>query len=80
MTNDHLRLVMAARLHASSGTGRAIRLAAGLSLAEIGTVVGANESTVWRWEQGQARPRGDRAVRWAKLLSMLERSGTSAAA
>jgi DNA-binding transcriptional regulator YiaG len=80
MTNDDLRLVMAARAHAISGTGLAIRRASGLSLAEIGSVVGATESTIWRWERGQARPRGDRAVRWARLLSMLERSNTSTAA
>lgn len=71
MTTDHLLLIAAAHRYASDGTGRAIRQAAGLSLAEVGDAIGVDASTVWRWEDGRTRPRGERGARWAVLLNKL---------
>ncbi|HEY6115915.1 MAG TPA: helix-turn-helix domain-containing protein [Candidatus Dormibacteraeota bacterium] len=70
-TKDVLRLA-AARTHAATGTGRSIRMAAGLSVAEVAAAVGVAEPTVWRWEGAKSRPRGAAAIRWAELLDELK--------
>jgi hypothetical protein len=56
--------------------GRTIRVAAGLSLEEVGRDVGAHASTIWRWEvgdktPGNRTPHGEAAVRWAELMREL---------
>ena len=79
MNTDRLLLISAGRRHAATGTGRTIRQAAGLSLSDIGIAVGANESTVWRWEEGECLPRGDRAVKYAQVLADIERATRAAA-
>ena len=63
-----------ARRYAESGAARSIRLAAGLSLREVATAAGVSVSTVWRWENGERRPRGDAAVRYAGVLEVLMES------
>ncbi len=78
-TKDVLRL-SAARAHAATGTGRKIRLGAGLSMAEVAAAIGVAEPTVWRWEGGKSRPRGAAAIRWAELLEMLSASPSPAKA
>ncbi|MGX6604794.1 helix-turn-helix domain-containing protein [Micromonosporaceae bacterium Da 78-11] len=72
MTSKDVLMLSAARTHATTGTGRAIRLAAGLSMAEVAGAVGVTEPTIWRWEAGKNRPRGVAAIRWAELLSDLK--------
>jgi DNA-binding transcriptional regulator YiaG len=72
MTAKDILLLAAARQHAATGTGRAIRKSAGLSMAEVAQAVGVSEPTVWRWEGGQHRPRGAAAVRWADLLRQVK--------
>jgi transcriptional regulator with XRE-family HTH domain len=54
-----------------SGAARMVRLSAGLSLNEVGQEVGASISTVYRWENGERAPRGNAALRYAKLLEEL---------
>jgi len=71
MASDLLRLVDV-REAAQTGEARRLRLAAGLSLGEVASEVGVGVPTVWRWENGQRRPRGTAAVRYAKLLEALE--------
>lgn len=56
-----------------SGEARAIRINAHLSLAEIGSEVGASVSAVWRWENGERLPRGQAALRYGMLLRDLEK-------
>lgn len=80
MTTEDLLLISAARNHVKAGTGKRIRIEAGLTLAHIGSVVGASGSTVWRWEEGHRQPRGERAAKWAKLLAELAAANSSAAA
>lgn len=60
-----------ARDLARSGAARSIRLAAGLSLGEVGRALGCPASTILRWERGDRLPRGDLAIRWAELLQAL---------
>ncbi|MFG2046057.1 helix-turn-helix domain-containing protein [Micromonospora sp. NPDC048935] len=74
MDTDHLLLLATARRRANDGTGRAIRLTARLSLADVGSAIGVDRSTIWRWEEGRTKPRGEHALRWAALLNELERA------
>lgn len=50
-----------------TGKARELRLAVGLSLAEIGEDY-ASPPTVYRWEMGQQVPRGEQARRYARVL------------
>jgi HTH-type transcriptional regulator/antitoxin MqsA len=52
-------------------TRRAIRLAAGVSLAEVAEVVGVAARTIARWESGQSSPRGEYLGRYVDLLEQL---------
>lgn len=73
MTAQDLLLLAAARQYAATGSGKRIRQAAGLSMAEVAEAVGVAEPTIWRWEEGKARPRGSAsAIRWADLLQQLK--------
>ena len=56
---------------ARSGSARSIRMAAGLSLSEVGSAVGVAESTVFRWEHGERAPRGEAGLRYGELLEAL---------
>lgn len=77
MDSKEIVRLSAARTHATEGTGRAIRRAAGLSMSEVASAVGVSEPTICRWETGNSRPRGIAAVRWADLLAELSRSTPS---
>ncbi len=51
--------------------GVELREACSLSLADIGTAVGVSPQAVWLWERGEARPSGQRAVRYLGVLEEL---------
>jgi DNA-binding transcriptional regulator YiaG len=68
---DQERLAKVRRLIAS-GQAKELRIAGGLSLSEAGAPVPADASTVWRWENGKRMPRGDAALRYLRVLEMLE--------
>jgi len=55
----------------AAGSGRRIREAAGLSVRELASGIGVDASTLWRWETGRSRPRGDAAIRWQRTLQAL---------
>jgi transcriptional regulator with XRE-family HTH domain len=50
---------------------RAIRLAAGVSQADVAEALGVAQRTVARWELGQANPRGASLVSYVELLDAL---------
>jgi transcriptional regulator with XRE-family HTH domain len=50
---------------------RAIRLAAGLTLAEVGRSLEVSRQTVWRWEEGHREPRGETRLAYARALREL---------
>lgn len=56
-----------------SGRARDLRERARLSLSEVASDCQVDVTTVWRWEQGKRRPRGAAALRYAALLSALDR-------
>ncbi|MGH9090201.1 MAG: helix-turn-helix transcriptional regulator [Acidimicrobiales bacterium] len=50
-----------------SGEARQIRLAAGVSPAEVAKAAGVDPATIWRWEHGHRAPRTDAALRLAPV-------------
>ena len=71
--NATVDLTRLSRLRAltSSGAARSVRLAGRLSLGEVASVVGCSPSTVFRWERGERRPRGEAALRYLEVLEEL---------
>jgi transcriptional regulator with XRE-family HTH domain len=51
---------------------RAVRLAAQISVTELAAELNVTPSAVSRWEQGQRRPRGPLAEKYAAALARLE--------
>jgi transcriptional regulator with XRE-family HTH domain len=74
---DVLRLVRL-REDIATGAAKRRRLDAGLSNSEVGAVVGVDQSTVSRWENGTRTPRGAAAVKYARFLETLEQRRTDA--
>lgn len=57
-----------------SGKARRIRVEHHLHQAEASRAVGGRPNLVHRWETGARSPRGEMAVRYARLLRRLETS------
>ena len=68
MTHADLLFLTAARDLCASGRARRIRLAAGLSQAEIAAAVGVSSFAVSRWERGERRPYGPSGAAYGRLL------------
>jgi len=60
-----------ARQLANDGTGRRIRIAAGVSLAEIARACGSTRGTISKWERGLLSPHGPPAVRYSAVIKAL---------
>jgi DNA-binding transcriptional regulator YiaG len=58
------------RFHRLVQTGRMeeIREAAGLTQSDVARALGVEQSTVWRWEAGERRPRPRHALAVLELL------------
>ncbi|MDQ3342190.1 MAG: helix-turn-helix domain-containing protein [Actinomycetota bacterium] len=69
---DLVRL-SAARAASRSGDARRLRVAAGLTQAEVAEVCGVTQGAVSHWEAGTRVPRGTAARRYARLLETLRR-------
>jgi len=67
---DAIRLARV-RHAAANGKAKQLREAARLSLSEVGAYCGVDQSTVWRWENGLRTPRGEPALKYARLLETL---------
>jgi DNA-binding transcriptional regulator YiaG len=68
---DRMRQLARATTLSTSGEGRKIREASGVSLPPLALAIGASVPTLSRWERGLSKPRGDAAVRWVKALEDL---------
>lgn len=56
-----------------SGAAKEIRLRHGLSLQDVADAIGADQSTVGRWERGERRPDSSVAfIEYGRLLGSLE--------
>jgi len=71
--DDLLREVHEARRLPPPATAREIRRAAGLTQPQVATELGVHRVTLARWELGTRSPRGPLRLRYAKLLSDLQR-------
>jgi DNA-binding transcriptional regulator YiaG len=71
-TTVDLAAVARARRLAKSGAGRAMRVAARVSIRDVAHAVGTSTSVVWRWKKGQRLPRAEFAVRWVRVLDGLD--------
>jgi transcriptional regulator with XRE-family HTH domain len=80
MNANEAVLVARARHAAQDGRARSVRMAAGLSQHEVGGVCRVTGAAVSRWETGERLPRGDAAVRYARLLDRLGLGDTEAQA
>lgn len=69
-TSDLEKLARVRRLIAE-GEARRLREQAGVTLSEVAGASRVDTATVWRWENGQRRPRGDIALRYLKVLDRL---------
>lgn len=70
-TAGDLAEIMAGRLLLTTGAGREIREAAGLSRADLAAALGCHVDTVVKWEAGHRRPRAEVSRRYARLLTAL---------
>lgn len=61
------------RAKCASGEAEAIRLEAAVSRREMADAANVDSTTIWRWEKGVRRPRGEGAVRYASCLRSLAR-------
>lgn len=72
--SDQLLDLVNVRAIARSGRAREIRVAAGLSLADVAGAIGVAAGTVQRWENGLRKPYGAPALRYGALLGALDRA------
>ena len=70
MDTEHLAWV---RGLCTSGQAQQIRESAGVSRREVARDADIAEPTVYRWEHGLRTPKGDAALRYAKVMRRLER-------
>lgn len=59
------------RALAASGDARAIRIAARLSLQDVATGCGVDQSSIHNWETARRSPRGEAALRYLAILEAL---------
>jgi len=69
----HIEQVVRGR-RLTHGTGRRIRMLAGLSMRELAEELGVNAPTLDRWERGKSNPRPIQAVRWLEAIERLRRA------
>lgn len=71
MTGADLARIAETRAMVGSGRARAVRLACGVSLAEVAQAAAVTAPTVWKWEHGETLPRGQAALRYRDVLDAL---------
>lgn len=76
---SQLPLILARRA-CRTGSGRQLRIRAGLTLREAAQDIGVNPGTLSRWERSLEMPKGNRAGRYgAHLERLLAADGTATA-
>lgn len=74
MSSDVLEIARARAL-IRGGDAQRIREQSGLTRSEVARSLEVDDSTVARWETGARTPRGEDAVRYARLLRELRKVG-----
>jgi len=55
-----------------SGEARELRVGAQMSLSEVARAAGISRTAAWRYENGARTPRPAQALRYARVLELLE--------
>ncbi|WP_084995685.1 helix-turn-helix transcriptional regulator [Streptomyces sp. S8] len=72
MTPAELKAVSLVRSMAAQGDAKNARIRRHLTLKEVASAVGADPSTVYRWETGETVPRTAHALSWARVIGLLD--------
>lgn len=70
--DDRIRDLLTVIQLLRSGEARRIRESAGLSQGELAAWVGVDKVTLWRWENGEKRPRANSALRYLTVLNEIK--------
>lgn len=70
-----MRSIAEARALCKNGLARALRVAAGFSMAEVAERCEVTEGAVAHWEHGRRLPRSYTAIRYGRVLAELRRIG-----
>ncbi|MEV7240421.1 helix-turn-helix domain-containing protein [Streptomyces sp. NPDC093248] len=76
MTDTQVLRLAEVRAAVASGEAARLRAAAQLSIGEVARECGVDQSTVWRWERGMRKPRGDAALLYGQLIEQLRQRVT----
>jgi transcriptional regulator with XRE-family HTH domain len=68
MAERELELLIEVRTAVQSGRAARVRELAGLSQAEVAALVGVTPAAISRWEAGERRPTGERALAYGRVL------------
>lgn len=71
MTKTSMLDLIRVRALAESGEAHRLREKARLSLSEMASACEVDQSSIWRWETQRRRPRGPAAIRYARVLELL---------
>jgi DNA-binding transcriptional regulator YiaG len=71
VTDTQVLRLAEVRAAVTSGEAERLRTAAQLSIGEVARACGVDQSTVWRWERGTRRPRGEAALLYGQLIDSL---------
>jgi DNA-binding transcriptional regulator YiaG len=74
-----LDLLIEVRAAINSGRAARVRELAGLSQSEVAQLVGVTPAAISRWEAGERRPTGPRALAYGRVLRQMT-NGVAAAA
>lgn len=74
MTPAELKAVSLVRAMAARGELKAARTERHLTRSEVAAGVETDPSTVYRWETGESTPRAVHALRWARLMDLINAS------
>ena len=50
---------------------QALRIAAGMTVTQVGAAVGVSSASIYYWETGQREPRGLQRIAYAQVLAAL---------
>ena len=71
MSAEDLQLLIEVRQAIATGRAARVRELAGLSQAEVASLVGVTPAAVSRWEAGIRRPTGGQALAYARALRQI---------
>lgn len=73
-TDEEIRLISSVRRKGRLGIARGIRREAAISLHELAAMMGSTAASLSRYERGLVTPRAAVALRWARVLQIMDRA------